>query len=513
MASKRKYLLALLSGFLLILTFPGTFGLGFCAWFALVPLLLAASEVKPGRAAIFGLICGITHYTFLIYWVVIAMCRYGGLSLWVSGLALLLLALYMSLYFVIFAVGISWAKDHIPLLWFAPIFWVALDLLRSKLFTGFPWQDLAYSQYNYLQLIQISDLFGHHGVTYLIVLANTFLFTLVAAYRKNRSFKKLCSARSIMAVFMIVFFAFAYSIIRFNQVSGITKDAETLAVAVVQGNIPQDQKWVRSFQKKTVNTYIDLSKKAMAEKKVDLLVWPETAMPYYPLESRFLPYLVDNLIRTKQVNLLTGAPHREKAEQAEKSRLFNSSFLVEPPGYIIGRYDKQHLVPFGEYVPLRKFLPFLEPIVEAVGDFTPGKSQSPLIVNNAGIGVLICFESIFPELARLHTVQGANLLVNITNDAWYGRSSAPWQHLSMAVFRAVENKKSLARAANTGVSALIDPAGRLLTTSPLFEPYYLASDLPLLKGPTFFSAYGYHFATACLIAMVPFFLIVWRKKK
>jgi apolipoprotein N-acyltransferase len=167
-----------------------------------------------------------------------------------------------------------------------------------------------------------------------------------------------------------------------------------------------------------------------------------------------------------------------------------------------GRYDKQHLVPFGEYIPFREYLPFVGPLVESMGDFTPGSTQRPLACQTAGIGVLICFESIFPDLSRKWTENGANMLVNITNDAWFGRSSAPWQHFSMAVFRAVETRRSLARAANTGVSGFVDPVGRISASLPLFETGYSTDDLPICSEQTFFVRYGYYFPVFCIIGVI-----------
>jgi apolipoprotein N-acyltransferase len=202
--------------------------------------------------------------------------------------------------------------------------------------------------------------------------------------------------------------------------------------------------------------------------------------------------------------LLTGVPYAEGAAGGNpvEDRYYNSAILLGPDGGVNGRYDKQHLVPFGEYIPFRKYLPFVGPLVESMGDFTPGSTQRPLACQTAGIGVLICFESIFPDLSRKWTENGANMLVNITNDAWFGRSSAPWQHFSMAVFRAVETRRSLARAANTGVSGFIDPVGRISASLPLFETGYLTGDLPICSEQTFYVRYGYYFPVFCIIGVI-----------
>jgi apolipoprotein N-acyltransferase len=282
----------------------------------------------------------------------------------------------------------------------------------------------------------------------------------------------------------------------------------------VQGNIEQDQKWSPAMRLETVDRYIRLSKEAIAREDGPpaLLVWPETALPFLIDDNPYLRKLEQSLIRKEKIWLLAGAPYYKEVDvkdpQPTKEFLaYNSAYLFAPDGSVAGRYDKQHLVPFGEYVPLSDYVSLPGPLVENIGNFSSGKPGRPLSCQGAAIGVLICFESIFPELARDWTASGANLLVNITNDAWFGRSSAPWQHLSMAVLRAAENRRSLARSANTGVSALIDPLGRIIGASPLFQPFYLMADVPLLQTKTVFVSFGYHFGLICLLASIILLLL------
>jgi len=290
---------------------------------------------------------------------------------------------------------------------------------------------------------------------------------------------------------------------------------------VVQGNIEQDQKWSPAMRLKTVDIYTGLSEQAIARKDGPpaLLVWPETALPFVISDNPYYRRLKEGLLTKEKIWLLSGAPfykavEGKKSQQAREFQSYNSAYLFTPEGKIAGRYDKQHLVPFGEYVPLSNYISLPGPFVENIGNFSSGKPIKPLSCQDAAIGVLICFESIFPKLARDWTAAGANLLVNITNDAWFGRSSAPWQHLSMGVFRAVENRRSLARAANTGVSALVNPLGRIIGTSPLFQTFYLMADVPLLQAKTIFVAFGYHFGLFCLVASILLvFLFKDRKSK
>ena len=502
--------LAILSGGLLFFSAPGPVGFAPCAWIALVPLLFVCRQAGPGRAALLGLLCGLIYYTLLLYWILIVLGTYGYLSWYISVPVLLLLALYMALYIALFSAAISWLGSSFLSIWSAPLLWVGLDYVRNFFLTGFPWQDLGYSQYQFPMLIQAADLAGHYGLTFMIVLANAFFLGLLQRFgSKAKSSFYSCKNDLILAGAALLAMT-GYSLIRYMTIDREITAARTVSVGIVQGNIPQNEKWLPGFQAQTIDTYIALSEKLLALHKVQLLIWPETALPFYPMENQLFKQLIDRLVLKQQIPLFTGAPHRQDWQGV--TQYYNSSFLIAADGAIMARYDKQHLVPFGEYIPLRAFMPSsIVPVVETMGDFTPGASSQPIRIGDLRLGVLICYESIFPELARRTTNQGADILVNLTNDAWYGRSSAPWQQLSMAVFRAVETKRSLARAANTGISVFIDPLGRTPVLSPLFEPYQAAADLPLLTNKTIFCRIGHLFPPACLFI----FLVMtgWVKKK
>jgi len=489
-------LLALLTSTLLFLASPGLFALPQLAWLALVPLFWSLGNQPPRRAALLGLICGLAYYLPLLYWIVIVLATYGQVPVPIAVLALFFLALYMSCYLAGFAFLCAKTGLRLSLLVFAPTCWVALDLLRGLLFTGFPWLDLAYTQYNLPQLIQIADLAGHHGLTFLMVLANALIFTLITSLVRR---KPTSSPVLITGAALLLLAASGYNLWRMQTMPTTLAQAEQLEVAAVQGNIPQDQKWQPAFQRETVDTYLRLSNELYLNKKPQLIIWPETALPFYPYEHPLFLRLHSELILPRQAYLLTGAPHREKASAAGSLIYANSAFLLSPNGQVTGRYDKQHLVPFGEYIPFRRILGFASPLVETLGEFTPGQATPPLSCENSRIGVLICFESIFPEISRRQAKDGANLLVTLTNDAWFGRSSAPRQHLAMGVFRAVENRKTLVRAANTGISAFIDPMGCIRGESPLFAEYARSQPVALLGGLTCYVRWGYLFPWACLI--------------
>jgi len=521
----RPLIYALCSGVLLIFSFPGAVGWWPCAWLALIPLFAAVRGVPLGRAFRLGLLAGFVHYTFLLYWILIVLGTYGHLAWWVTVPALLLLSLYMSLYPALFAVVISW---HIQrgrsLVWLAPALWVSLDYIRSQLFTGFPWQDLAYSQYRAVALIQTADLAGHYGITFLLVLTNGLVYTLalrsrIATVRRTITNFALSVRQpllsSIAAAFVIVA-ALTYSLLRYEQMTTRVARCPTQPVAVIQGNIEQDLKWTPSMQKQTLEIYENLSTQALAAsvpgEKPMLLVWPETALPIYIWSGADVPMSVARLARDNGCCLLTGVPFVEAdpVDAKTEARYYNSAILLGPAGALVSRYDKEHLVPFGEYIPFQKYLSFVGPVVESMGNFASGTVGQPLACQTARIGVLICFESIFPDLARKWAANGANLLVNLTNDAWFGRSSAPWQHFSMAVFRAIETRRSLARAANTGVSGFIDPLGRTTAILPLFEAGYAIDAVAICSEETLFIRYGHYLPLLCMLGVI--IIIVLRGK-
>lgn len=495
---RNRYFFATLTALGLWISFPGGGEFWPLLPLALVPLLFSIQTGSPGQAARCGLVAGLVHFLLLLYWIVIVLGTYGGLAWYLSIPALLLLALYMGLYFSLFA-----ALAHVILniypaiaaLWLLPVLWVGLDWLRSVLFTGFPWMDLGYALYKMPIAIQIADLVGHHGVTFLIVLINTLLFLLVRAWPSGRSLLLL-----LVPACFLTGGAGLYSQQRLDEVHKQTTVIATpqLSIGIVQGNIDQSVKWSPSQQAATIQTYLSLSESLMASRPPSLIVWPETALPFYPLKNDNMGPL-RKLVEGRELALLTGAPWYEVVDRkAQNVLFFNSAVLLRPDGEFHGKYYKSHLVPFGEYVPLKQFLPFIAPLVEAAGNFSTGTIERPLVWMDARAGILICFESVFPEISRQWVKAGANILINLTNDAWYGKSSAPYHSLAMAVFRAVETRRSLVRSANTGISAFIRPTGTIDLQSQIFVPFAAARVVTLMQGETFWVCYGYLFAPACL---------------
>jgi apolipoprotein N-acyltransferase len=294
--------------------------------------------------------------------------------------------------------------------------------------------------------------------------------------------------------------ALIYGNERTASVDKMISDAETATVSIIQGNINQDVKWDMEFRNATIDTYFQLSKQE-AKHHPDLIIWPETAAPFYFGYNAELTERVINGVRDMKTYFLIGAPTVEISENQD--RYYNSAYLITPDGRDTQRYDKVHLVPFGEYVPFRKLLPFLGKIVAQVGDFNTGEIGATLRWGQIDTGVLICYEVIFPGLAAKLVQNNAGLLVSITNDAWFGNTGAPYQHFIMAAFRAVETRRSLVRAANTGISGFIDPVGRVLAQTGLFEETALTRKIPVIRAyQTFYTRHGDVLIWVCFIALM-----------
>jgi apolipoprotein N-acyltransferase len=482
-------LLSISSGVLLTLGFP-PFHLAWLSWAALVPLLLAVRGKTLRQAMGLGFLTGFTHFLTALYWIAYVVRHYGSLPLPMAAGVLVLLAAYLGLYPAVFA-GVARAWDSRPRFqWYGlPFVWVALEWLRAHALTGFPWANLGYTQTPFATLVQQADLTGVYGVGWLVVLGNTCLAACVASRRPRRclAFPLLMLAASL-----------AYGTLRLDTVSRAQDAAEAMAVGLVQPAIDQSLKWDPAFQEATLERLERLSRRAAAhDPRPDLLVWPETATPFFFGIEEKQSERVKGVARALGIPILFGSPG--VMWHGKQPRPLNKAFLLDSEGNVRGDYAKQHLVPFGEYVPLKRILFFVHRLVEAAGDFVPGQDPSVLRMDGTRLGVLICYEAIFPDLARSAIREGADILVNLTNDAWFGRSSAPYQHFEMARWRAVEFRVPLVRCANTGVSAMFDAAGNPCGKIPLNEVGVLVCRVKPLAFRTVYARWGDWFAWFCTL--------------
>ena len=514
MKDKKNIVLAVVSGLLLTGAFP-KIGWDWLAWVALVPLLFALKNLSAGRGFRIGFITGLVHYLSLLYWLVPVMRTYGYLPAYLSISVLFLFAAFLALFIAAFsAVLIILGKKPAWCLPMIPLLWVALEYIRSYIFSGFPWELLGYSQYNRLQLIQISDIFGVYGLSALIAGVNGAIFMSLLHFTGRRWQNSAVSIRlaacSILAMCLGIALTWSYGHWRIKAIDALAAAAPKARIGVVQGNIDQLVKWDPAFQIATVKKYNRLSA-SLSPQRPDLIVWPESATPFYLFYDAKPSELVIEGIEQTKTDYLIGSPSFARTDH--NVVYYNSAYLISPGTKTMAKYDKIHLVPFGEYVPFKKWLPFLGKVVAQVGDFRGGQSGRTLAWRDQQLGVQICYEIIFPWLSRAMVRNGATLLINITNDAWFGKTSGPYQHFSMTVFRAVENRRALVRSANTGISGFIDPVGKVLGATELEKEAAETRMVPLMKASSVYTRIGDLFAMACLALVVLAMLVVFVKWK
>ena len=503
-------MLCLLSAGLLILSFPKP-NLGYLSWFALVPWFFALQRQKTLQAFFLSYMVGLVFFSGIVYWVN-----------YVSSLGFAVLVLYLALYFAVFGLLFSFSIDYrlSTIGYFLiPCVWVTLEYIRSHLFSGFGWALLGYSQYRNLPIIQISDITGAYGVSFLLVLVNVSIWQTINSFQLSAfSYQQKATSKnnftirySLFAASFLLILVLIYGYVKLNQ----KPRGHNIKVAVVQGNIPQGMKWDPHFRDSILEKYFRLTKQAAGEYP-QAIIWPETSVPGYLESDNELIREVTVLSRNVfPAYLLVGTP-----QEADNRRIFNSATLLQD-GKIIQRYDKLHLVPFGEFTPWPEFFCRFS-FAGLIGNFSPGKDYTVFELSKlkprVKFSTLICFEDVFAHLARGFVKRGAQVLVNMTNDAWFEDSSEPEQHLQASVFRAVENKVSVVRSANTGVSCFINPWGKILSrVSDLFGKDVLvagvkAQELKIISVPSFYTAFGDIFAWVCLVA-AGFILGIIQKRK
>ena len=488
--------LAVVSGVLLALSFP-TFGHPAIGWVALTPLLVAlhgGSRPFLLRAFSLGWIAGVVYFAATLYWITNVMTMYGGLQPVVAVLVNALLVFYLALFPALFAVvvrrlGFSFGPRALMA---APFVWVATELGRTHLFTGFPWVLLGYSQVTTVPVAQIASVFGVYGVSALV--ASVSAAAALSAITRSMRMR----IEAVGAVVILVFAAAAWGGARAARAE-LTREGVSVKVGLVQGNASEQQRRDPVDGPRLVQDHIRLSRQAIGG-GAELVLWPESALTPYRFDDPAAAGLVRRLAREGRASILIGS---DQVERGQPDRWFNSAFLVGADGSDAGFYRKMHLVPFGEYVPLRNLLFFAAPLVEAIGSgFAAGEDPTILPVNGHAISVAICYEVVYPSLVRQFVLRGSELLATITNDAWFGRTSAPYQHFAQASMRAIEEGRYLIRAANTGVSGIVDPYGRVLERTDIFQQAVLVGQARFLTGTTVYARYGDFFAYACVVLTV-----------
>ncbi|MGA7513765.1 MAG: apolipoprotein N-acyltransferase [Candidatus Sulfotelmatobacter sp.] len=525
------WLLVLLSSLLQVLIFPLA-GLYVLSWVAFAPLIVALlrarpagvleingsvnlQAAKPGQAFLLAYVSGILWYAGTCYWIYNTMHEHGGLNVPFALLALFLFCLYLGLYHGLFGLLLSWTVgpggDYRRALIAAPFLWVAVELARFDV-TGFPWNLLGTAQVDNISLSRITTWTGVYGVSFEIMLVNVAVAAAFVVPRKKRS-TLLLAALAAAAVLQ----------------AGRLVDAPAIpadhAALLVQENIPADETWTRETFERTLRELTDLTVKDLTVKdlsvkgfgvkrdastgsdannpkpgSIDLIVWPESPAPFFTSDPLFREP-VSQMARDTHSWVVTGAIGTASVAQRGRSasQVFNSAALISPSGDWSGRYDKVHLVPFGEYLPFPKLFAFAGGLTKEVGEFEAGGSRKPLDAGGTKLGVFICYESVFPGEVRQFADQGAQVLVNLSNDGWYGDSGAYAQHLNQTRMRAIENDRWILSATNTGVTASIDPYGRTVARLPRKERAALVAPYALTSVTTFYTRHGDWFAWLCAI--------------
>jgi len=506
------WLLTIVSAGLQIAIFPLP-GMYLLAWIAVAPMLMALLRARPAGALqvdapmklapaspwqgfLLGYLCGILWCGGTCYWVFDTMHRYGGLPSPMAAFVLLLFCLYIGLYlgFFGFLVALVAGRDSIRrALVAAPFLWVAIELARTRI-TAFPWELLGYAQTPNVALTRIATLTGVYGLSFEIVLVNSAFAAAFLVERPRRG--KLLGAAFVAALILQV----GQWIVK--PPAAVTDRAALL----VQPNIPITTAWTEDYFQNTLNDLSRVSEQNMASaaaQRPSLIVWPESPAPFFTNDPRYqVP--VSQLARTTDSWVVAGAIGITPAmhNRSGGSLDFNSAALVNPQGDWTARYDKVHLVPFGEYLPFPQLFAFAGGLTKEVGEFQRGTSRAPLAAGDERLGTFICYESIFPNEVRKFAEQGADVLVNISNDGWYGDSGAWSQHLQQTRMRAIENNRWLLSATNTGLTAVIDPWGRIAAELPRKERTALIANYSLVSGTTFYTRHGDWFATVCAIISV-----------
>ncbi|PYR73702.1 MAG: apolipoprotein N-acyltransferase [Acidobacteria bacterium] len=495
------YALALVSGALLALSFP-RYGHPAFAWIALVPLLIALATKRqpPLRAFLLGLTSGFIYFTGTLYWTGTVIRTFGGIPLPAAILGVILLALYQGLFPALFALIVSRliARGGLAALVLADAAWVATEFFRGVVFGGFPWVLLGDSQVTVLPVAQIASVFGVYGVSFLVAFINAAI-----AYAMLTAGRRRAVAIGSAAIVLVAIGAWGTARIADGS---LTRMGSPIRVGLIQANIPQQDKWKAGEARRIFTTYISMTRDAVT-RGAEYVIWPESAMPFMFEQDRVGQEALRALARELRVPILFGSD--QEVTQPEPA-LYNAAFLVTPDGKTAAVYRKIHLVPWGEFIPMKRLLFFVSPLVDSFTDFSPGTEMVLLPVNSHLTSTAICYEVVYPSLIRQAVQAGSELLTTITNDAWYGHSSAPYQHFALASMRAIEQGRYLARAANTGVSGVVDPYGRIVRQSGIFEQDALVEQVRFLNVRTMYSRIGDVIAYVA-IALVALGLIVFRR--
>ncbi len=459
--------------------------------------------VPARRGFLLGFLTGGVHFAGTLYWTSGTVATFGGLPWLVAVLVAGLLVLYMALF-----VGVASAASAVLIgrfgsvgLLMAPAAWVSTEYLRAHLFGGFPWIPLGNAVVALLPIAQLASLTGVYGLSWLLATLHA-CFALAAMSTGRRRLGAAIAALGLVAACSL------WGSARLTD-NRLTREGSPITLGLIQGNVPQGEKWDPSRATAISDRYLRMTRDAAAA-GARFIVWPESATPFYFGEDPLGAAEVQHTVRATGTPLLFGT---DEIERGSPDRYYNSAFMLDAAGATAAVYRKVYLVPFGEYVPFGALLTFVGPLVETVSAFSPGARVTMMPVDGHMISTAICYEIVYPHLIREGVLQGSELLTTITNDAWYGETSAPFQHFELAAMRAIEQGRYLARAANTGVSGIVDPYGRVVRRTALFETTAVIGEARFLQGRTVYATIGDLTAQlAVLLTLLGVGVALWRPR-
>lgn len=508
--SRRPLLLAGLSGVLQVLIFPGA-DWSFLCWVCVAPLLVAifrpeseGGAVSARQGFVLGYLTGLIWSFGACYWIYDVMHIYGGLNRPVAAGVEVLFSLAMALSWAVFACTMAWlASGRLgqKAMLLAPFVWVATEMLRGFPF-DFRWNPIGTALVNNIPLTRLATVTGVYGLSFEVVALNV---AFAVAFQVEARRRRLLLLMSVMAVMVL-------------HAGTLLKPAKLPAngtARLVQSNVPilMGEQWTQQYFDQTVKELADLSVPKPGEvdpnqPPLDLIVWPESPAPFFINDPNFR-HAVSEVARQTHAAVVIGSLGLPTNNQGQQ--LYNSAAIVAPDGSWGARYDKNHLVPFGEYVPFKQLLGFANALTHEVGDFIPGREHNVLRAGNLAVGAFICYESVFPGEVRDFAANGAEVFVNVSNDGWFGDTAAPWQHLEQARMRAIENHRWLLRSTNTGITGVIDPFGRVLDTAPRNQRTYIDVPFSIETDTTFYARHGNWFVWLC--AIISLVAIAMRRSK
>ncbi len=496
-SSLYRIALCVLTGVLYALASPPAH-IHLLCWVLFVPLLWAVQDCTPKKSFLYGWTAGCCVHLFCFYWVAGTIQRYSNLSIPLSLVALVLFCLYSGLPFglIAFLGVLVRLRTRVPGIIALPCMYVTMEYLYPFIF---PW-NVGAGQYEVLPIIQIADLFGVYGVSALVISVNCAVYELLRNICRKTSFP----LGTIVWALLLCVSTVSYGVARMKAVESALSHGTPLTVGIVQPNVLLEERATPLLAHDIALRYTRLSKEA-ADKGAALIIWPESAVNFV-FQPHGSPSSPSGKLRDHVRELKTPLLFGSVSSSMDGMR--NTAYLLDAEGTAVGHYDKVRLLAFGEYMPFSDLIPQLNGLVQGVGDFKPGQSIDPLCWDGTCLGVLICYEAILKDLARKMANRGAAFLVNITNDAWFGATSCPEQHLMLASFRAVENRLYLARSANTGISAVVDPVGRIRSRTALFTQASVVETIRLVHIPTLYRAWGDRMAHCCTAVTVVLILYI-----